>query len=158
MRETKFRGKRADTGEWVYGNYFVSPLTDENSGTPPSSGWFFLSGDSKHCIEQNHVVFVIDPETLGEFTGILDQTHKEIYEGDFILADDHGEYFPEKYIETADEFVPIGIYMVVWDYNTAGWGFQCPDGTPPDIDLVPFSIDAEFTVKGNKFDTAELCR
>ncbi len=30
MREIKFRGRRIDTEEWVYGYYFLSPLTQEN--------------------------------------------------------------------------------------------------------------------------------
>lgn len=86
-REIRFRAKRKDdtihNGAWVYGHYFVAPLTDENSGMPTESGWSFLSGgDAKHCIESDGVVFVVDVETLGEFTGLLDKGDMEIYEGD----------------------------------------------------------------------------
>lgn len=36
-REIKFRAKRIDNNDWVYGHYFISPLTDENSGTKPEA-------------------------------------------------------------------------------------------------------------------------
>ena len=32
MREIKFRGKRVDNNQWVYGYYFTTPLTIENFG------------------------------------------------------------------------------------------------------------------------------
>lgn len=87
-REIKFRGKRIDTGEWVYGMYFISPLTDENSGTNPDAGWFFLTGETRHCISTNMgnggVVYVVDPDTIGQFTGQKDSEGKDIYEDDII--------------------------------------------------------------------------
>lgn len=69
QREIKFRGKRTDTKSWVYGHYFKTPLTDENSGTQPDAGWFFLNGETRHCISEQHgVAFTIMPETVGQFT------------------------------------------------------------------------------------------
>jgi hypothetical protein len=60
-----FKGKRIDNGEWVEGYYFVSPLTDENSGTPPEAGWFFLSGERRHCIStENGVVFIVEENSV----------------------------------------------------------------------------------------------
>ena len=60
-----FIGKRIDNGEWIEGYYFISPLTDENSGTPPESGWFFLSGERRHCIStENGVVYVVEPDSV----------------------------------------------------------------------------------------------
>ena len=60
-----FKGKRIDNGQEVYGYYFVSPLTDENSGTSSDKGWFFLSGEKRHCIStENGVVYVVDENSV----------------------------------------------------------------------------------------------
>jgi len=61
----RFRGKRIDTGEWVSGYYFKTPLTDENSGTEPEAGWFFLTGAPRHCIStEDGVVYVVEGDTV----------------------------------------------------------------------------------------------
>ncbi|MDA8119997.1 MAG: YopX family protein [Gammaproteobacteria bacterium] len=89
MREHKFRGRRSDNGEWVYGHYFTPPLTDENSGLPAESGWFFLSGTEKrHCIEQDGVVYTVDPDTVGEWTGMQDDKGNLIFEDDIVRITD----------------------------------------------------------------------
>lgn len=64
-KKLRFRGKRIDNQEWVKGYYFVTPLTDENSGTNPDVGHFFLCGEQKHCISnETGVVFVVIPESI----------------------------------------------------------------------------------------------
>lgn len=78
MRKHQYRGQRVDTKEWVYGYYFITPLTIENFGIGHL-------GDSvkRHCISNvDGVVFAVIPDTVGEFAGRQDRNKKDAYEGD----------------------------------------------------------------------------
>lgn len=92
MREILFRGKN-EHGLWVYGSYFL-----HINRTPCVMGDLVREEDIEHVIVQDEfsdwnmprgiTAIRVDPETVGEWIGLVDRFGRKIYEGDIVLGFD----------------------------------------------------------------------
>jgi len=73
MREIKFRGMDI-SGEWHYGLLSIS----QGKGSQPPIGCYISNRAGMPW------AYAVRPETVGQFTGLLDKNGKEIYEGDIV--------------------------------------------------------------------------
>ena len=84
MSEIKFRGKRKDNGEWIYGYYVKLKKDDEviHYILTGKSELFYGSGTVVETFEKFEVI----PETVGQFINAhtTDFEKKEIYGGDYV--------------------------------------------------------------------------
>ena len=95
MREILFTGKRVDNNEWVEGYMSVFgdttqifvPFTDEE--IKENQGHFLSAIDG--------VWYIVDPETVGEYIGLIDKNEKKIFEG-YIVKDDIGRKCTVRYL------------------------------------------------------------
>lgn len=115
-RQIKFRGKRFPNGEWVYGHIFQTPVGE----------WKIKKGFRE---------YLVNPDTVGQFTGLLDHNGKEIYEGDIVR----------------DNWDSIGIVIFYHGEWRVDWG--CGD-----IHTLYDLLGDKIVIVGNRFDNPELLK
>ena len=124
MRKIKFRGKSILTDEWFYGDLVHSADKKRTA---------ILVNDKDSYDECE-----VDPETVGQFTGLYDCEGKEIFEGDILRFGNSQS----------------GVCEVNWNEHIAAFciRFYFKD----EIGSRPLGGGVEFAIIGNIYDNPEL--
>lgn len=89
MRELLFRGKRRDNGKWYFGSYLFLHVPDSDwtgRHRGPAKDVYFI-------VNQEDINEAVNPETVGQSTGLTDCNDKTIFEGDIVLDTATGEKY-----------------------------------------------------------------
>lgn len=125
MRDIRFRAKRKDNGEWTYGYVDATMYKDIV------------------VIHTDNSTHEVDPETVGQYTGVEDSSGNPVYEGDIIAMDGN----------------PWGIVM----YNDDGYFYLNDLFDDAQRDKIPFGTflkttcrKHQFCVSGNIHDNTDI--
>ena len=140
-REIEFRGKRLDNDEWVYGD-----LMHDNHG-----GCYIYPLDAKNLYTENKV----DPDTVGQFTGLHDKNNRGIYEGDIVECVSWNEYFTNP--ATGEVMQPFRRKMYV-DFRKGGFKIVEPMPEPMKDNEWDIICNGDIEIIGNIYDNPELIK
>ena len=133
-REIKFRGKYSHNGEWVFGsllkienNYHIVDKT-------------VMYEDGHHIRQEIDIPTWVEPDTIGQFTGLYDRNGNEIYDKDIVGYGDKG------------------VFMVCYNKDCCQFEFRttlCDGGFVDGLRSFNSNI---YVVLGNVFDNPELMK
>lgn len=140
MRKIFFRGKRVDNGKWVGGYYVVRKrpyFKDKGADFEHIICDNLVIDDfnDKQFVDTIPITYSVDPETIGQYTGVTDTNGNKIFEGD-VVWDSYDEDYGK----------------VEWDNDTAKFIITFSTFTV-DFDSV---YGKELEIVGNVFDTPEF--
>ena len=150
MREIKFRGYDLDSKSWVYGAYikhidstpclFTSKEEEEKWYKEHTKYLIAFDGFSDWWMPRGiDVCTSIAPDSIGQFTGLLDKNKKEIYEGDII-----------KYTL----FNNSTLYEVKYNNSTLSWQLSNKYETKN----ISFAFKSRLEIIGNTYENPELLK
>ncbi len=140
MREILFRGKRVDNGEWVCGYYVLRKrpyFKDKGANFEHIICDNLVIDDfnDKQFVDTIPITYSVDPETVGQYTGLTDTNGNKIFEGD-IVWDSYDEDYGK----------------VEWDNDVAKFIITFSTFTV-DFDSV---CGEELEIVGNVYDNPEM--
>ena len=130
MREIKFRG-RTSQGKWLYGDLVRSEdkvLCDVTACIFPPQAY------------DSYDRYIVDVNTVGQYTGLKDKNDKEIYEGDVVVLRRRTKNLGD-------------IQTIEWCSHAAAFT-RVTDGD--DAHFIPAADMALYEVVGNIHDNPEL--
>lgn len=145
MREILFRGKRKDNGEWVFGSLVDNLFFNENGKVP----YIFQPGEGYDCwndLEEEIDFFEVDPETVGQYTGITDDDGKKIFEGDILgITNDDPDYDYKTKVYLDCDTLCVDVQGQDYDYTSIGFAIEIWDDECDQVKII-----------GNIYDKPEL--
>lgn len=150
-REILFRGYNRKNEKWIYGYYFVN------------RGVHLIAEDE---VQTNPLVtyedFMVEPDTIGQYTGLKDKNRNKIFEGDILrltIPDGSVRHFTVEWAEENRTLMSLRgfkhdgnpIRISGWCFNWNGFHLY-----PTVIDGIP--DNEEMTIVGNVHDNPELMK
>lgn len=82
MRTIKYRGKDVKTGEWKYGHLITLNVNDKTAYLIITDDYAVVDKELKPweiAFFLNVDIFMVDPNTVGQFTGLVDKNGGKLY-------------------------------------------------------------------------------
>lgn len=152
-REIKFRGKMIPENEWIFGTILRIPAPPVCFGKSETDKYYIQFPDPRYMPDWNMpyrmVQGEVNPDTIGQYTGLHDKNGKEIYEGDIVLYQDW-----EMAYEGGgnDSFINKGIV----EYCEDNCCFNVTERQTVDLADVLYKDNEDLEVIGNIYDNPEL--